>query len=474
MADGPADCCWEVRDEVTNRSSFRMGWKTGVRWMRHTTTGSHFLIALVYLLLITAAEALTTLWDPQSGIIFHGIILLLLILHGSLVQRGILRRFLILISIAPLIRILSLSLPLQRIGLPLIYWYMVIGILLFLSAFLASRVTDLRGSRIGWSLGVWPMQLGIGLLGFGLGYMEYLILKPGPLAAYVTWADIATAALILMIFTGLLEEYIFRGLMQSATMQMMGRFGLIYIAVLFAVLHFGYHSVVDVVFVLLVGLLFGWLAWKTQSLFGVSLAHGIANISLYVIFPMVISAGSLPVSSQEAAMPVVAPTAAAAPYPTMSQSAMPADILIDDSDAGFVFVGERIWFDVSGGYYGGFRWAYAARSLPDIVVTWVPEIFGCGEYRVEAFIPSGSGLTRFAQYAINHRLGSDVRIVDQALADGTWVPLGTYQFEQKSPASVQLSNRTGEDPKLLRWIGFDAMRWVFLSDCVDGPWYPES
>jgi membrane protease YdiL (CAAX protease family) len=417
----------------------------------------------MYLSLISIAEAITTLWEPQLGIVLHALVLVILLIHGSIIRRGILRRFVILMSIAPLIRILSLSLPLQKIGLPLIYWYMVIGVLLFLAAFTASRVTDLHGSRIGWSLGFWPLQLGIGLIGFGLGYVEFLILRPGPLAAYITWVDIAVAALILMIFTGLLEEYIFRGLMQSATMQMMGTAGLWYVAILFAILHLGYHSLADVVFVLLVGVFFGWLVWKTQSLLGVSLAHGIANISLYVIYPMWISAGALPVASQPLPENTV-PSAVAAP--TTGATFLSADVTVDDQDPGFVFTGTTIWVDATGGFEGGFHWTYAARSVPDIVAAWVPPLAGCGLYRVEAHIPSGSGLTHFAQYTINHRRGTDTIVVNQALTAGTWTLLGQFEFEPGSKASVQLSNRTGEEPKLLRWIAFDGVRWLFRDGCA--------
>jgi len=432
----------------------------------HTPAGQDLTIGLLYLALISAAEAITTLWEPQLGMILHALVMVGLLLHGSLIHRGILRRFLILLSIAPLIRILSLSLPLQKIGLPMVYWYMVIGLLLFLSAYLASRVTDIRGNRIGWSWRTWPIQLMVGLIGFGLGYIEFLILQPGPLAAYVTWVDIITAAFILMVFTGVLEEYIFRGLMQSATMQMMGKFGLVYVALLFAVLHLGYHSLLDVIFVGLVGLFFGWWAWKTHSLLGVSLAHGIANISLYVIFPIVVSAGSLPVAS-----PDTAASANATPLPlsepTQTTSLIPpqGDIVLDDEDPGFVFIGTALWRDTTGGFHGGFRWTYASLAIPNVVATWVPPLTGCGRYRVEAFIPPGAGLTQSASYLINHRAGTDSAFVNQASAEGTWAVLGVFEFEPGSPASIQLSNGTGDDPKLLRWIGFDGMRWIFQGGC---------
>jgi membrane protease YdiL (CAAX protease family) len=463
----------EVDDKVKGRFWPADQWLPDVRDYLRSPAGQYLAIGLVYLVLITAAEAITTLWEPQLGMVLHGMVLVILILHGSSTHRGVLRRFLILLSIAPLIRILSLSLPLQKLGLPLIYWYMVIGILLFLAAFIASRVTDLSGKRIGISWRQWPLQLAIGLAGLGLGYVEFQILNPGPLAAYVTWVDILTASLILMIFTGVLEEYIFRGLMQSATMQLMGKFGLIFVAILFAVLHLGYHSFIDVVFVLVVGLLFGWIVWKTQSLLGVSLAHGIANISLYVLFPILISAGSLPVSSTDAAASRnVTPPSVSEPSRTAGAAPSQSDLLVDDGDPGFVFIGVNIWLDVTGRLDGDFRWAYTTPSVPDVVVTWIPQLSGCGRYRVEAFIPSGVGLTRFAAYTVNHRRGSDAVVIDQASLEGTWASLGVFEFEPESRASIQLSNETGEDPRLLRWIGFDGMRWMYRSGCTTAALLP--
>ncbi len=427
-------------------------------------------VAVAYLLAITAAEFITTLVDPLLGVILHGVILATLLIHGSLLHRQIHRRFFILLSLAPLIRLLSLSIPLSKLGIPMIYWYMIIGILLFMAAFIAGWITDLRGRRIGWSWGSWPVQLLMGCAGFGLGYVEYLILKPGPLAAYVTWVDVITAALILLVFTGVLEEYIFRGLMQSASMQIMGKFGLLYVGLLFAVLHFGYQSLEDVLFVLFAGLLFGYWVWKTHSLIGASLAHGVANISLYIIFPLLLNSGSLPVASAETQIirdvtPVPLTTAEFDATASVLSRLPPVDALVDDGDPGFVFTGINLWSDSTSGHGGKFLWTYANQSVPETVITWLPALQGCGKYLVEAYVPSGTGLTEAAHYRIEHLRGSDTVDINQEAFNGAWVPMGIYEFEAGGHAYVQLSNLTGEDPKLFHWVGFDAMRWSLMEPC---------
>jgi membrane protease YdiL (CAAX protease family) len=65
------------------------------------------------------------------------------------------------------------------------------------------------------------------------------------------------------------------------------------VALFFGVLHVGYQSLVDVIFVTGVGLLFGWIVLRTRSIIGVTLAHGLTNIMLFLIMPFVAN-GSLP------------------------------------------------------------------------------------------------------------------------------------------------------------------------------------
>jgi CAAX protease family protein len=64
-----------------------------------------------------------------------------------------------------------------------------------------------------------------------------------------------------------------------------GQWGWVYVAVLFSIMHIGYLSIWDFLFVLAVGLYFGIAVDKTRSILGVTLSHGIANVVLYLIAP---------------------------------------------------------------------------------------------------------------------------------------------------------------------------------------------
>ena len=89
-----------------------------------------------------------------------------------------------------------------------------------------------------------------------------------------------------MICTGFAEELIFRGMMQKAATEQLGAVGgILYVAALFAVLHMGYQSIADVIFVFAAALFFGLVTSYTGSIIGVSIAHGLTNITLYLAMP---------------------------------------------------------------------------------------------------------------------------------------------------------------------------------------------
>ncbi|MES0361616.1 MAG: CPBP family glutamic-type intramembrane protease, partial [Anaerolineales bacterium] len=264
-------------------------------------------IAFGYLVALAIAETLNTLFAPQAGVILHGLVLLALLLHASLSIRKREHRFLIILALVPLIRLLNLTLPLNYF--PPVYWYAVVGAPLSIAAFMGARFSGLKGNMIGLRLS-WrtiPIELLIGVLGLGIGFIEYLILRPEPLVAELRWDLIWLPILILLVFTGLLEEVIFRGMLQSTAIRHLGQLGVLYVAVLFAVLHFGYRSPLNLLFVFGVALLFGLIVQRRGTLLGVSISHGLTNISLYLVFPFLFASSAGATSPPvELLLPIVA------------------------------------------------------------------------------------------------------------------------------------------------------------------------
>jgi len=278
------------------------------------------LIALGYLAALAVAESIATLVEPRVGLVMYGALLLLLLFHAARNWEHPTHRLLLALAFAPLIRLLSFALPLTHF--PQIYWYLITSVPLFVAAFLAARTLRFSPRELGLNLRGIPLQLVIGLTGLTFGYIEYQILAPAPLAKGFTWGQIWLPALILLISTGLLEELIFRGLLQRSATETLGRYAVLYVAILFAVLHFGYKSLVDVVFVLGVGLFFGWIVARTGSIVGVTLAHGLTNITLFLVMPFLFVAvpqRAAPVADRP--IPAIAAPAASGLEPAVAANA---------------------------------------------------------------------------------------------------------------------------------------------------------
>jgi membrane protease YdiL (CAAX protease family) len=183
-------------------------------------------------------------------------------------------------------------------------WYPVVAAPLLAASLVI--IQQVRLSRI--DLGLRPGDLLLQLLlmggGMGLGAAEYYILKPEPLLANASLGAFALATLALFVATGFAEELIFRGLLQSLALAALGRWALVYVSLLFAVLHIGYLSLLDLAFVFAVGLLFAQIVRWSGSILGVTLAHGMTNTTLFLIMPQLYA--QAPVTVQTAAPWVLA------------------------------------------------------------------------------------------------------------------------------------------------------------------------
>lgn len=266
--------------------------RSGLSWLGQIGEEKNsLLVAIAYLAALTIAEVCTVFLSVSAGVVMHLILLLLILAHATRRLAFPDHRLWISLALTPLIRIISLSLPLSNFGLS--YWFLYTSIPLFAAAIMIKRLLKVSWRDVGLTTRGLPLQFLIGLLGFGLGYMEYVILKPEPLIGEFTLQQLWWPMLILFVSTGLLEELTFRGIMQGTAVEQLGSArGIIYVAALFAVLHIGYKSLADVIFVFGVGVVFGWIVYKTRSIVGVTIAHGFTNTFLFLIMPFV-SAGSI-------------------------------------------------------------------------------------------------------------------------------------------------------------------------------------
>lgn len=244
------------------------------------------LTAVLYVLGITLAEIITVTFQPVAGLVVYIALLLGLVLHSAITTEQPYRQLLLSLSLVPLIRIISLAMPLAKI--PQLWWYPIIYAPLLAAAVQVTRLLGYSWAEIGFKVKQPSVQIAIALTGFGFGITEYFVLRN---EAQITGSILGQTRLlsgfVLLVTTGFVEEIIFRGVLQRSAVQLFGSWGLIYTSVLFAVVHWIHNSLLDIGFVFVAAMFFSWAVKKTGSLLGVTLAHGIANIVLFLVAPLV-------------------------------------------------------------------------------------------------------------------------------------------------------------------------------------------
>jgi uncharacterized protein len=241
------------------------------------------LLCVAYLAAFAGAEFVTYYISPAIGVAFDFIILLALIISSILAHDEYLRGWWLALGLVPLVRIIGLGVPVAEISE--IYLYIIIAAPIFIGAvavilnlkYSLDEDVGLNGKKI-W------IQILVAILGAGLGFVDYIIIKPESWINGLNIQTILIPALILLIATGFVEELVFRGVIQRAA-RPLGSLGWVYVAVIYSLLQIGQGSVAHVVFVFFVALFFGWIVKKTGSIIGVSTSHGLLNIALYLVVP---------------------------------------------------------------------------------------------------------------------------------------------------------------------------------------------
>jgi len=263
-------------------------------------------IAGLYLAAVVTAEVLIAIPDPtqptvypfqQYGLTVHILLVFALLFHAVTIQdKDIeLSVFLVALSLAPLIRIFSLSMPRFWGTAPTgtLPWLAVVGIPLLTAAAAVAYVQQLAPWLLGLGLHSWKetaVQTAIGLTGIPLGFVEYVILRQQAWITGETVVAVLYGGAIIFFSTGLAEELIFRGIMLRRAMQLLGaRTGILFVTLVFSAMHIFFRNGYDLTFVFLVGLFYALVVVKTKNLWGAIMSHTLGNVILYLIAPFLLA-----------------------------------------------------------------------------------------------------------------------------------------------------------------------------------------
>ena len=142
----------------------------------------------------------------------------------------------------------------------------------------------------GKNLAVWYFCSGglclLTLIAIPTGTVEYLILRVSPSFPTFEVRYFLRDTVYMIVFVGIGEELLFRGLIQRDLIVAFGwKWGIVGASFMFAVMHLTWRSVPELGFVFVAALILGGLYYKTKSLTAPIIMHGVNNVMLVAVWP---------------------------------------------------------------------------------------------------------------------------------------------------------------------------------------------
>lgn len=123
-------------------------------------------------------------------------------------------------------------------------------------------------------------------LSAGLGVVEYALLAPAPLVSGWSVGNLLLIGAVMFGFVAVVEELLYRGIIQRAFADRVGRGpGIVVASVLFGFMHSGYGVPEEILLATAIGVCFGLVYEYTRSLVLVVLMHGTLNLFLFAVVP---------------------------------------------------------------------------------------------------------------------------------------------------------------------------------------------
>lgn len=240
------------------------------------------IVALLFIALMIAAEEVTVFVGTLPGALIYGLLLVSLsnLNYFSHMQHE--RQVYLALTLPPLLRILSLAMPVPHKAQ--IFWYLIVSLPLLLSVVMVIRFNGLPALNRSMSWTKWINQLIFGLCGIPLGVIAFFVLKSKPIFIDPNQLWAVMGGIALTVFSAVMEELIFRGILQKALSYPFGFLSFFFSAILYASMFLGTLSLADVLFFGLTGLLFSLWVQISESLWGVISAHAVMNTVFFLLF----------------------------------------------------------------------------------------------------------------------------------------------------------------------------------------------
>jgi uncharacterized protein len=243
--------------------------------------------SLFYVAAIVAAEVMGTFIGPNWSLAGHLGILASVILVSARVTSDRSTALLLAFMISPILRIVSLTFPLNAISHD---WWLLIAcvpiLCLTISALYYLPVTAPGIGLRAPALRDFPLTLVAGLIGIGLGYGQFQLLQSSADSQQLVMGNATLVLAGLILSAGILEEILFRGILQSTAIAAFGPIaGTLLPSLIFGALFIGHQVWLNVVLMVGVAVCFGLVARSTRSVAGPILGRCAAIVMFLLILP---------------------------------------------------------------------------------------------------------------------------------------------------------------------------------------------
>jgi len=240
------------------------------------------LTAVASLLLL--GETLILFQYGDFGLVLHAvtIVVLVVLVNRNTEPAALLYQSLLLL---PVLRIFNLGLPIfthdALVFLGVIYTF------LLLSTWLIVRSQDLSIETLGLGQEELPLAIPGIFIGLVLGVAQYF-LGLEELAYQPTLRNYVLVVITTGLLVGLVEELIFRGLVQRWMDAVLGRWpAILGVSLLFGFMHSVWLAPMNIVFAGTVSIFLGWAYAETNNLWFITSIHAMINVAGFLLAPLV-------------------------------------------------------------------------------------------------------------------------------------------------------------------------------------------
>lgn len=253
--------------------------------LKNYLTGIKGLIGIP-VIFIAFAELLIYSGKIKEAVLLHVIILMGLSLSATVMKDDQVQKSYQALLLLPILRLVNLSMPIF-FDLAL-YSFVFIYAPLSIPVVIAAIHQKMGRDDIGliFDKKLW-LYISFAIpLGFLLGLGEYTTIQTGYLIPDLSLLNLLILTIVMIFFVGLIEETVFRAMLQTRLVEVFGTLKGIFLAsLLFGLMHSGYGTPYEILYTFFVGLVIGIIFYKTRSLPFITILHGFVNVFLFGVIP---------------------------------------------------------------------------------------------------------------------------------------------------------------------------------------------